>query len=75
MPRYRVTFDDGSTHEGEYANGDLAKRAAKTEAQQKTGASTRTDPRVKVAHVVDLSAEPGPTDPRQTDRASDASRR
>jgi Arc/MetJ-type ribon-helix-helix transcriptional regulator len=64
MPRYRVEFLDGHTHEGEYPNGDLAKRAAKTEAQQKSGAIARTDPAVKVKAVTDLDAErPAGRDP------------
>jgi hypothetical protein len=63
MPRYRVTFENGETFEGDFANGDLAKRAAKADAQRTSGATMRTDPAVKVAHVVDLDAEPGPTDP------------
>jgi len=57
MPHYRVEFDDGSTHEGEYANPDLAKRAAKTQAQQKSGAVSRTDPAVKVKAITDLASE------------------
>lgn len=73
MPRYLVTFDDGSSVEKEAANAGQAKQEAKREAQQKTGAITRTDPRVKVAHVVDLDVEAGPTDPRQR-QAAGASR-
>jgi hypothetical protein len=65
MPRYLVTFLDGSTLEKEAANGDLAKSSAKLEAKQKTGATDRTDPRVKVAHVVNLDEQQGPTDPRR----------
>lgn len=64
MPRYTVTFADGSTHQGEYANGDLAKSAAKREAREKTGATARTDPRVKVTRVAtddDLAREKGRT--------------
>jgi len=64
MPRYRITFDDGSSLEQEAANSDQAKQAAKRQAQNKTGATSRTDARVKVASVVDLDVEPGATDPR-----------
>lgn len=62
MPRYTVEFDDGSTHQGEYANGDLAKTAAKREAREKTGATSRIDPKVKVKRVStdeDLAREKG----------------
>jgi hypothetical protein len=62
MPRYTVEFEDGSTHQGEYANGDLAKAAAKKEARDKTGAMSRVDPKVKVARVStdeDLAREKG----------------
>jgi hypothetical protein len=64
MPKYLITFNDGSTLEKEAANGDLAKAAAKAEAVRNTGAIARTDPRVKVAHVVNLDEKAGPTDPR-----------
>ena len=76
MPRYLITFDDGSSVEKEAANPDQAKQAAKAGARQQSGATTRTDPRVKVRSVVDLDAGRGPTDPRNqpapvTDRARD----
>lgn len=64
MPRYLITFEDGSTVEKEASSGDLAKQAAKAEARNKTGATSRTDTRVKVKHVVDLDGGRGPTDPR-----------
>lgn len=64
MPRYLITFDDGSTLEKEAATIDQAKAAAKTEAQQKSGATSRTDARVKVQSVVIADEPAGPTDPR-----------
>jgi hypothetical protein len=64
MPRYQIAFDDGSSVEKDAASGDLAKQAAKAEARTRTGATSRTDPRVKVKYVVDLDAGRGPTDPR-----------
>lgn len=64
MPKFQTTMDDGSTYEGEFASGDDAKRAHKNEARQKTGATSRTDPRVKVKHVVNLDLQRGPSDPR-----------
>jgi len=64
MPNYRVTFLDGTTIDRQAANADLAKTGAKLEAQQKSGATMRSDPRVKVAHVVNMDEEAGPTDPR-----------
>src|SRR5688572_21944837 len=57
MPRYRITFDDGSTVEHTAASPTDAKLAAKREAQAKHGATSRTDPRVKVAEVTDLDQE------------------
>lgn len=54
MPRYLITFDDGTTVEKSADTGDLAKAAAKTEAAQRSGAKERSDPRVKVASVTRL---------------------
>lgn len=65
MPKFQITFDDGSTIDRDAATADEAKRAAKHEALQKSGATARTDPRVKVASVVNLDDQPGPTDPRK----------
>ena len=53
--RFRVTFDDGNTVEVEANNGDLAKRDARRQAQERSGAETRTDPRVKVKAVEELT--------------------
>jgi hypothetical protein len=57
MPRYRITFDDGSSIDQTAASPTAAKLAAKREAQAKSGATSRTDPRVKVAEVTDLDQE------------------
>ena len=56
MPkRYRVTFGDGRTVDVEANNGDLAKKDARRQAQDQSGAETRTDPRVKVTSVEELT--------------------
>jgi hypothetical protein len=70
MPRFRITFNDGSTIETDADSATSAKRAAKSQAQTKTGAASRNDPRVKVSHVVNLDEEAGPTDPRNASGAS-----
>lgn len=64
MPKFQITFDDGSTREVEAANSTEAKTAAKRQAQNDTGAAVRSDARVKVKHIVNLDEKPGPTDPR-----------
>jgi len=74
MPKYRTTFDDGSSIDLEAANATDAKGRARREAENKTGASSRTDARVKVASVVNLDEEAGPTDPRNRPGAPAPSR-
>ena len=64
MPKFQTVMDDGSTYEGEFSSGDEAKRAHRNEARQKSGATARTDPRIKVKHVINLDLQRGPTDPR-----------
>ena len=51
MPVFVITFDDGSTVTKSADTADLAKAAAKLEKARETGATSRTDPRVKVAAV------------------------
>ena len=65
MPKFQITFDDGSTIDREAATADEAKRAARTEATQKSGATSRTDARIKVRSVVNLDEQAGATDPRK----------
>jgi hypothetical protein len=72
MPKYRITFNDGSTIEREAESATLAKQAAKSEAKSRTGAAERNDPRVKVSHVVNLDEKAGPTDPRNAPGAQPA---
>lgn len=69
MPKYLITFSDGSSIEKEAPTIDQAKADAKREAQQKTGATARTDPRVKVESIANLDEQPGPTDPRRSEIA------
>jgi hypothetical protein len=69
MPKYLITFNDGSSIEKEAPTVDAAKQAAKLEAQQRSGAKERTDPRVKVESVANLDEQPGPTDPRRSEIA------
>jgi hypothetical protein len=64
MPKYQATFDDGSTREVEAANITDAKAQLKRQALNETGASVRSDARVKVRYIVNLDEKPGPTDPR-----------
>lgn len=72
MPRFRITFDDGSSIERDAATPDQAKLEAKNEARSRHGAAARTDPRVKVRHLVNLDEQPGPTDPRTAPAAAGA---
>ena len=51
MPTFAIRFDDGSTVTKTADTADLAKAAAKLEKARETGATSRTDPRVKVAAV------------------------
>lgn len=64
MPKYQITFDDGSTLDVEAANTGEAKSAGKRQALNNTGAAVRSDARVKVRHVVNLDEKAGATDPR-----------
>jgi hypothetical protein len=63
MPRYRVTFLDGHSVVLEREHGDDAKKDARHERKQQTGATDRTDARVKVTSVERLAAAPPPPAP------------
>jgi hypothetical protein len=76
MPPYEVEFVDGTVITKDAADRGAAKTAAKHEQQQKTGATSKSDSRVKVKEVRDEAdvaarrrqpapvAAPPATDPR-----------
>jgi hypothetical protein len=75
MPKFRATFEDGHTIEVEAVNATEAKQKAKRQAVNDSGATTRTDARVKLRHIVNLDEEAGPTDPRNTDQPTGGARK
>ena len=64
MPKFQITFEDGSTRDVEAANPNDAKHRARNESVRETGAAARNDARVKIASIVNLDEQAGPTDPR-----------
>jgi hypothetical protein len=73
MPRYRVTFLDGHTVVLEREHGDDAKKDARHERKQDTGATDRTDARIKVASVERLAPAAERDARREPPRAPNAS--
>lgn len=64
MPKYQITFEDGSTRDVEAANPNDAKHRARMESVRESGASARNDARVKIQSIVNSDEQAGPTDPR-----------
>jgi hypothetical protein len=74
MPKYEITFKDGTRVQVEAANSNDAKQTAKRQAVQHTGATVRSDQRVTVQSIVNLDEQPGQTDPRNAPTYNQARR-
>jgi len=57
MKKFRIHFQDGTHVDKDADDGTVAKRAAKAERVRDTGATDRTDARVKVARVEELGGQ------------------
>lgn len=57
MPQYEITFADGTTVTREAQQGGQAKQAATHARRQETGATEKSDARIKVASVTELTPD------------------